>query len=349
MLNQAGGTRAYVLGLGRALARQGHAITFIGAGPPASLEFADFVSVNSALPLSNYRFIRSLWSWVRDHHLAAGSVINAMRPDDLYPFLSYGHECLLVCTLHGNPMRGVAQRRLLGRWLYRHAEGKSLRFSQRVISVSGVALAEYVERYPKLRDKSCVVPVGLDLSTFRPVDPRSARRDLGLDDVPTLLFAGRLAPEKRVDVLVRAAKELPDGPAVVIAGGGPQEAKLRTMARNLRVRFLGTIKHDLMPKVLSAADAVVLPSAFEGLPTVALEALACGTPVLATPVGDLPQVVVSGQTGFFFDGSVKGLQALVSTHMSSLSSMRASCVKAASGFGWESIAKRVAEVYGYAG
>src|SRR2546426_114802 len=132
------------------------------------------------------------------------------------------------------------------------------------------------------------------------------------------------------------------------AGGEPRKGDGLSIPENAPVRFLGTVPHHQMPTLLSAADVLVLSSSFEGLPTVVLESFACGTPVFATAVGDLPRVLIEGRTGFFFDGTSAGLRNLILRRWDSLHSMRQSCVEAAQAFGWDAIADRIAGVYRHA-
>ena len=341
----ASGIRSYVLGLATALAGRGHDVTLVGAGPPADVPFGRFQPVTDRTPLSAYEFLRALVRWTRDHPLEEGSVVSAHRPDDLYPFLRRSRGVRWICTLHGDPGRGVASRRPLGKHLYRFVERRALRSAHRIISVSETGLAAYSRRYPEIVGKSCVIPVGIDLDHFRPQDRALARRSLDVAEGPTLLYAGRLEPEKNVDVLLEAVAGLRSPPQVLLAGQGSLEPRLRAQASGLPVRFLGRVPHADMPALLSCADGLVLASAFEGLPTSALEALACGTPVICTRAGDLPILVGDGRTGLFFDGTSEGLRAILADKLENLGAMRSACVEAASRFGWTPIAERILEVY----
>ncbi len=344
-----GGVRPYVLGLARGLRAEGIRTTLIGAGPETTDDTCEFLSVTPEFPLSNYEFVKSLWRWTRRSHLETGAIIHAQRPDDLYPFSSVT-GCKLVCTLHGNPWRGISQRRTFGRLPYLVAERRALRAANSVISVSRSGLADYVVRYPWISQKSTIIPVGIDLETFHPDDAHSLNSGRQLDPVHTskpvtLLFAGRLEPEKRIEILFDAMRAMRDPPTAIIAGDGTQESELRSRASGLPVRFLGYQNADQLAALYRAVDALVLPSSYEGLSTVVLEALACGTPVIATPVGDLAYVVSDGSTGYLFDGSAKGLQAVIEGHAASLSGMRPACAAAGSHYGWGPVVERVVALY----
>lgn len=344
-----GGVRPYVLGLARRLRAEGIRATLIGAGPEVSDDTCEFVSVTPKFPLSNYEFVKSLWRWTRKSHMENGAIIHAQRPDDLYPFTSVT-GCKLVCTLHGNPWRGISQRRTLGRIPYLFAERRALRAANSVISVSRACLAQYVARYPWLSQKAAVIPVGIDLETFHPGEGHTlgSRRQEELVHMSrpvTVLFAGRLEPEKRIEILFDAMRAMRDPPAAVIAGDGTQERALRSRASGLPVRFLGYQNAEQLAALYRAVDALVLPSSYEGLPTVVLESLACGTPVITTPVGDLASVVSDGRTGYLFDGSAAGLRMVFENHAASLSGMRPACAAAGSQYGWGPVVERVISVY----
>jgi glycosyltransferase involved in cell wall biosynthesis len=117
---------------------------------------------------------------------------------------------------------------------------------------------------------------------------------------PTLAFAGRLGPQKSLDVALEAVAELPDV-TLVVAGDGPDRGALERRAQELgvdgRARFLGSVPRDDVLRLFRAADASVLSSSWENLPHTVLEALAVGSPVIATSVGGVPEVVRDGENG----------------------------------------------------
>lgn len=134
-------------------------------------------------------------------------------------------------------------------------------------------------------------------------DREGVRAELGFPaDAPLVLFAGRLAPQKRVRDLLKALDLVqivqPDMRAVIV-GDGPQRAELERIARAYelmeRLRFLG--HRDDVPRLMAAADIVVLPSEYEGLPNVVMEAMALSKPVVATEAPGTTELVVSGVTG----------------------------------------------------
>jgi len=133
----------------------------------------------------------------------------------------------------------------------------------------------------------------------RPIDRDAVRRRLGVDaGVVLLAFAGRFGPQKALDVALDAVAATGDV-TLALAGDGDGAADLRRRAEPLgdRVRFLGALTRDEVLELFAAADASILSSAWENLPHAVLESLAVGTPVLATAVGGVPELVEDGVNG----------------------------------------------------
>lgn len=158
-------------------------------------------------------------------------------------------------------------------------------------------------------DRYTVVSNGTDPAHFAPRKTDSLRRSLGLEDRLVLLFAGRLVPNKGVDTVLRALPALlATHPrlAFVIVGAGPDRARLEALAKQLGVhhacRFVGRVSFEDLPRYHSLADLFVTlsrqaPPAVEGFGLVFLEAGACGTAVIGTASGGIPDAIIDGQTG----------------------------------------------------
>jgi D-inositol-3-phosphate glycosyltransferase len=160
-----------------------------------------------------------------------------------------------------------------------------------------------------------IIPGGVDVAVFRPQDRQQMRRRLVLEPgQPVLLFVGRLQPLKGIDILLRAAQIVRQQYAslqVIVVGGGvdtqddhevQERQRLQTLCRELgltdRVRFVKAQSQDVLVQYYTAADVFVMPSHYESFGMVVLEAMACGTPVVASNVGGLASTVVHGSTGF---------------------------------------------------
>lgn len=144
---------------------------------------------------------------------------------------------------------------------------------------------------------------GVDLALFHPQGRSEARARLALGG-NILLSVGHLIERKGHDLILRAMPDLPDF-RLLIAGEGPDRAALEALAIGLgiaqRVTFLGGVEHWQMQSIYAAADALVLASSREGWPNVLLEAMACGTPVVASNVWGNPEVVAAPAAGVLMD------------------------------------------------
>ena len=174
-----------------------------------------------------------------------------------------------------------------------HAKGTAAQVRGAAQAASGVlavasGLADDLAALGVPRSKITVHRTGLDRAVFRPLDQAECRTKLGLPQGrPVLACVGALIPRKGQRFAIEALELLPDA-ELVLAGTGGDEAMLRALAAELgltaRVHFLGAVPHGELPIVLSAADLFVLPTASEGLANAWVEALACGTPVITTPI-----------------------------------------------------------------
>jgi glycosyltransferase involved in cell wall biosynthesis len=338
-----GGTRSYVLGLAERLVRRNVSVALVARnGTALPFDGAEYVRIRSGP--SSVRFLLRLIASAPSLPIPRGSIIHVQRPDDLVAFALAQRGNPKVCTLHGIPALGVRRRKgpSYGA-LYRALERIGLRRTDRVIAVDPGTARWYADRYPRLAGRIDVVPVAVDTERFRPTDRGAARARFGIAAKHAVAFAGRLTVEKRVEALIRAIRDVPDV-ELLVAGEGPEEPRLRTLARNAPVRFLGPIPHEEMPLLLRAADIVALPSEFEGMPTIAIEALACGTPVVATRVGGLPELIVPGETGWLVE-DVAAIPQVLRDGLPLAGAMEASCVVAARAYSWDSVVERILAVY----
>ena len=154
-------------------------------------------------------------------------------------------------------------------------------------------------------DGERIVPLrnGVDLERFQPIDRAARRRELGLDSF-TLLSVGNLIPGKGHHLVIEALRLMPEV-RLFIAGLGPQRAAYEKLARDLgvdrRLTFLGGVPQAELKNYYGAVDALVLASEREGWPNVLLESMACGTPVLATKVSAVPEMVTTPEAGVLME------------------------------------------------
>jgi len=224
-----------------------------------------------------------------------------------------------------------------------------------IIAPTETGREELIRHYGASSEKISVVPCGVNLERFKVLDKAQARRQLGLDDAKIALFVGRIDPLKGIEKLIKALAYLRDiqGLRLVIIGGGENSQseieRLHELALSLNlhdsVAFPGLVKHEQLPHYYNAADICVVPSYYESFGLVALESLACGTPVVATDVGSHRYVIREGETGYVVaDNDPRRLaekMALLLSH-STADTMSAQRIRATvSEYSWSIIAEAI--------
>jgi D-inositol-3-phosphate glycosyltransferase len=218
---------------------------------------------------------------------------------------------------------------------------------------------EHLLRYCGLSAEAVgVVPCGVDLERFHPVGKARARERLALDPrEPVVLYVGRFAALKGIDRLLEAMSHMKrrrELRLMIVGGDGKQASESRELASlsrrfgiQERVTFVGRVDHEQMPFYYSAADVLALPSYYESFGLVALESLACGTPVVTTKVGAMDRVIRQDKTGRVVpDGSppilAQALEAfLPGSNRRSAEEIRASVL----GWSWSGAASAMANEY----
>ena len=183
-----------------------------------------------------------------------------------------------------------------------------------------------------------VVRNGVDLELFAPRDRAACKSRLGVG-AKTLVSVGNLIALKGHDLVIRALQLLP-GYALLIVGEGELRKPLEELADALRVgdrvRFLGAVRQAELAEIYNAADALVLASSREGMPNVLLEAMACGTPVVATAVGGVPEVVKGEAAGVLVEQRDAGSIAAAVRHLFDAYPAPAATRRYAEAFSWDS-------------
>lgn len=218
---------------------------------------------------------------------------------------------------------------------------------------------DVVRLYDALPHKIEVIPAGVNLDTFRPVDQRTAKSRVGIREQQVILYVGRIEPLKGIDVLLRAAALLEQSydTRVMIVGGNPgndaEMDRLQALTVELgieeQVTFTGAIEQNRLPDYYSAADVFVLPSYSESFGLAALEAMACGTPVIVSRVGGLKTFIDGGETGYLIpwrcpESFAQRLEMLLANPNLKRTMGKAARAKALQ-MGWEQSADRMLEFY----
>ena len=232
--------------------------------------------------------------------------------------------------------------------------------AERIIAFSGHERDAMARLYGAEPERVRLIPCGVDLGKFRPLDQKEVRKQLGLNGEKLLLYVGRVEPLKGLDLLVETAAQMEAGEEnvrmMVVGGGGPGEPetdRVRRLAEERQVDgiidFVGRVEHDELPLYYNAADVCVVPSFYESFGLVALESMACGTPVVASRVGGLPTIVHHGHTGYLkswrcpeaFANSVE----MIISSSGLQESMGAAARRRAEMMGWSSVASMVSDEY----
>jgi D-inositol-3-phosphate glycosyltransferase len=249
-------------------------------------------------------------------------------------------------------------------------EKKVLEMADRIIAATPAELSQLQFLYKAKGRRIVIIPPGVDTHRFYPIPADEAREYIGVpSDRRILLFVGRIEPLKGLDVLLQAIALLRDQgildaiPFCLLVIGGDPEVDLDNMStemlrlQELRenyglqdlVALLGKRSQDTLPYYYSAAEAVVVPSHYESFGMVALEAMACGSPVVASEVGGLAYLIQDGKTGYTVPvGDPQALAArlaelLTDTELRQRLSLQAS--EYARQYDWTNIVKRLLKVY----
>lgn len=216
------------------------------------------------------------------------------------------------------------------------------------------ALAEDMADIGMDRSKITINYTGLDRDRFRPLNQTEIRPRLGQElgialsgKGPLLVSVGALTRRKGQDLIIASLPKLPDA-QLILVGNGEERSALETLAHTLgvaeRVYFTGTVDHDLLPVILSAADAMVLPSSNEGLANAWVESLACGTPLVICDAGGARELVTGPGAGLIVEHNVQGVTNGIRQILSNPPDS-GEVAKMADRFSWSANAAALAEYY----
>ncbi|MGH2461660.1 MAG: glycosyltransferase, partial [Chloroflexota bacterium] len=371
----AGGMQMYVKALSRELARRGMVVDVFtrrtDPGLPAVVPFGagarvihvdagepmpmDKNAVADALPefVCNVKRIQRdegiVYDVIHSHYWLSGWVGSLLARRWAIPHVTMFH------TLGRLKNRALADQEETEARI--RVEEHVVASADRIIASSEHERQALVEQYRARRERVAVINGGVDLRLFRPSDRMAARASLGLDrHAEIVLFVGRMDRVKGLDVLLRAGALLKQRPRLklVIVGGSAGDAELTRCSAlahqlGLDASFRGATLQEDLPLYYNAADLLVVPSHYESFGLVAVEALACGRPVIASTVGGLPTVVHDEENGLlvpwrqpeaFAERIARVLDdAALRTRLSD--NARPSALR----YSWEAVAERVAALY----
>jgi D-inositol-3-phosphate glycosyltransferase len=254
---------------------------------------------------------------IYSHYWLSGIAANALRYTWHVPMVQMFHT---LAEMKNRVAQQLAQREPNQRV---NCEGEIMRFADRLIAATPLEKNQMTWLYGAPPEKISVVPPGVDLNRFIPLDKKEAKDYIGMPaDHRLILFVGRIQPLKGIDVLMKALAlvkqrepEITQQICLSIIGGDPnpdseiEQAELERL-ESLRadlgigdlVTFLGAKDQDTLVYYYSAAEMVVMPSHYESFGMVALEAMACGTPIIASDVGGLSFSIEDGYNGYLVPG-----------------------------------------------
>ncbi|MEU1257227.1 glycogen synthase [Streptomyces chartreusis] len=272
-----------------------------------------------------------------------------------------------VMTAHSlEPLRPWKAEQLGGGYaLSSWAERTAIEAADAVIAVSGAMREDILGCYPALDPgRVHVVHNGIDTTLYRPDHRTDVLTRFGLDaDRPYVLFVGRITRQKGVPHLLRAIRHIDPAAQVVLCAGAPDTPEIDQEFRDLYQELSGVREGvhwipQMLPRpeviqLLTHAAVFVCPSVYEPLGIVNLEAMACGTPVVASQVGGIPEVVDDGKTGLlvpldddFEAGLAHALDSVIGDPEAARRMGEAGRERAVGEFGWDAVARRTAGLYG---
>ncbi|MEU6468365.1 glycogen synthase [Streptomyces massasporeus] len=271
-----------------------------------------------------------------------------------------------VMTAHSlEPLRPWKAEQLGGGYeLSSWAERTAIEGADAVVAVSAAMREDILGCYPALDpERVHVVHNGIDTTLYRPDHGTDALERIGLDrSRPYVLFVGRITRQKGVPHLLRAVRDIDPAAQVVLCAGAPDTPEIDQEFRELFGELSGVRDGVFwIPKMLPRPEVIqllthaalfVCPSVYEPLGIVNLEAMACGTPVVASAVGGIPEVVDDGTTGLLVqpgDAFEAGLARAMDTVLGDQGAARrmgeAGRERAVGEFGWDAVARRTVRLY----
>jgi D-inositol-3-phosphate glycosyltransferase len=218
-----------------------------------------------------------------------------------------------------------------------------------------------------------IVPCGTDIGNFRPISKAEARKQLGISTKEkVVLYVGRFDKRKGIETLVRATGELrakleqgeeidPHNLKLLIVGGsdpneadGAERRRIETIVTDLALtenaEFVGMVGHDRLPLYYTAADVCVIPSHYEPFGLVAIEAMACGTPVVASDVGGLKFTVISEETGLLVPaqdvcGFARAIERILTDDLWARKVRKQAAARVQQNFSWAGVADQLNDLY----
>ncbi|MBW8012919.1 MAG: glycosyltransferase family 1 protein [Chloroflexi bacterium] len=344
----------------------GNRVVHIPAGPELPLpknELVDHLD-SFAEGIRSFAASKSLkYDLIHSHYWMSGIIARELKSTWNIPVVHMFHTLGLMKNRIAREGEHEGDYRVRG-------ERDVLKIADKVVVSTVAELSQLQWLYEVKTDRVVIVPPGVDLSHFYPIPADEAKEFIGMEpDRDLILFVGRIEPLKGIDTLIRAVSQmqevgvLDDHDLSLWIIGGIADDSEETMSNEVNrlqnlcdqlglkdfIKFLGKRSQDSLPYYYSAAHIVVVPSHYESFGMVALEAMACGTPVVASQVGGLAYLVQDGVTGYHVpdqdpEALSKRLTTLLEDRELNLQ-MGSEGVEVAKDYGWGSIALKIKDVF----
>ncbi len=345
----------------------GNRVVHIPAGPEIPLPKPQLVEhipqfVDEILEFSEKKGVH--YDLIHSHYWMSGVAAEQLKKVWNVPIIQMFHTLVLMKNrIARSPEEMEGPYRLEG-------EQRILRLADRIIAATLAEQAQLEFLYRVDSSKLVIIPPGVDTSRFYPIPKDEAKAAIDVPpDGQIILFVGRIEPLKGVDTLLKALAYIKNSRNLdccphylAIIGGDPEDSEQNLSQEMARIKalsdeldlsnivfFLGKRSQDTLPYYYSAADVVVVPSHYESFGMVALEAMACGTPVVASQVGGLAFLVQDGVTGFVVPN---GEPELLGQHLIELlldpqlrARLGSQGAEIARSYSWDIIAARMLTVY----
>ena len=371
-----GGMNVYVLNVAKQLSALGHSVDVFtrthDENDPVIVDLNNNARVihikagpvsadKNALPQYINEFVANVFAFnaqtsktydiLHSHYWLSGLASEKIRNKWHVPFISTFHT-LAKTKLRARPGEKESDERILN-------EKFVMDISDGILVLSDGEARDIESLYEFKSDKIDVISAGVDSDKFKPVPRKTARRKLDIDELDTLLYVGRIEPIKGLDLLLDTFEILSRSRDIqlFVVGGSliedPELDRLRskTVDKCLedRVHFKGSVDQDTLTHYYSASDVLVLPSFYESFGLVALEAMSCGLPVVASRVGGIPSFVDNGENGYLIpwrcpEPYVEKIEVLLS-NLDLKEFMSKAAMKTANQMSWGNVALRMEKYY----
>lgn len=345
----------------------GNRVVHIPAGPEVPLPKKELATYIPTFAEEIKRFAADKgihYDLIHSHYWMSGIAAEILQAEWKVPVLQMFHTLgLMKNRIAQSPEEMEGDFRING-------EREVMKFANKIVAATPAEENQLQQLYGVNKAKIVTIPPGVDISRFYPIPEDEAKEAIGHCGCPRLLlFVGRIEPLKGLDTLIRALALVRQAgvlekkcASLAIIGGDPdapseemsaEMARLRALCKELAlddlVVFLGKRSQDTLPYYYSAADILIMPSYYESFGMVALEAMACGTPVIASQVGGLAFLVQDGVTGFVVPG---GDAVALSQKLSDLiqqpdlqAKLGSQAAQYAKSYSWEKISARIKTTY----